>query len=416
MSVSLKKWLRVSLFNLLLVAGIGVTLRYKIVFPLPGIDQGYLLHGHSHFAFAGWVTQALMSLLVQYLAENGQSSVFKKYRWLLYANLFTAYGMLISFPLEGYALFSIIFSTLSIFVAYVFTVFYFRDLNKLPVKSSSQLWFKSAIFFNALSSLGAFTLAFMLATKQTNEHIYLEAIYFFLHFQYNGWFFFACMGLLNYQLIKAGFPDKKLRQLFWLFFIACIPAYLLSTLWLSLPDWLYWIVVIAALLQLYGWIVLVLNMRAYVLRLKKDVPKSLHLIFVFAAIALTAKLILQALSVIPSLSKLAFGFRPIVIGYLHLVLLGVITLFILGYIFSQRYLPSNKTVYCGLFIFIAGVILNEIILMLQGTGDIRYSAMPYADLLLLAAAFILFSGMLLLNFGSFRSGYASAHKFKKLDE
>lgn len=416
MNPSLKKWLQVSLFNLLLVAGIGVLLRYKIFFPLPGIDQGYLLQGHSHFAFAGWVTQALMSLLVQYLAENGQSNAFKKYRWLLYANLFTAYGMVISFPLEGYALFSIIFSTLSIFVVYLFAISYFKDLDKLPVKNSSRLWFKSAIFFNALSSLGAFSLAFMLATKQTSEHLYLESIYFFLHFQYNGWFFFACMGLLNYQLIKVGFPDNKLRQLFWLFFIACIPAYFLSTLWLSLQSWLYWIVVIAALLQLSAWIVLVLNIRKYVVHLRKNMPKSLHLIFVFAAFALTVKLVLQALSVIPSLSKLAFGFRPIVIGYLHLVLLGVITLFILAYIFSQRYLPSNKTVYCGLFVFITGVILNEIILMLQGTGDIWYKAMPNADLLLLAAAFILFSGMFLLNYGTFRSGYASAHKFKTVAE
>ncbi|HVT84498.1 MAG TPA: hypothetical protein VHD35_04820 [Chitinophagaceae bacterium] len=416
MSVSAKRWLQISLFNLLLVAGIGVLLRYKIVFPLPGIEQGYLLQGHSHFAFAGWVTQALMTLLVLYLAENGQSTAFKKYRWLLYANLFTAYGMVISFPLDGYGLFSIIFSTLSIFVAYIFAIFYFKDLDKLPVKNSSCFWFKSAIFFNALSSLGTFSLAFMLVTKQTTEHLYLESIYFFLHFQYNGWFFFACMGLLNYLLIKAGFPDNKLRQLFWLFFIACIPDYFLSTLWLSLQSWLYWIVVFAALLQLYAWIVLVLNIKKYINHLRKDIPKSLQIIFAFSAIALSIKLVLQALSVVPSLSKLAFGFRPIVIGYLHLVLLGVITLFILGYIFSQRHLPSNKTVYCGLFVFIAGVILNELILMLQGTGDIWYTAMPNADFLLLAAAFILFSGMFLLNYGTFRSGYAPAHKFRTVAE
>ena len=43
------------------------------------------------------------------------------------------------------------------------------------------------------------------------------------------------------------------------------------------------------------------------------------------------KLSLQMVSVVPSLSTLTVGFRPIVIGYLHLVLLGVITIFLIGY-------------------------------------------------------------------------------------
>jgi hypothetical protein len=67
---SRKKWLQFSLFNLFLVALLGLTLRYKIAFSLPFIDQQFLLHGHSHFAFAGWVTQALMTLLIGYLSEK----------------------------------------------------------------------------------------------------------------------------------------------------------------------------------------------------------------------------------------------------------------------------------------------------------------------------------------------------------
>ncbi|MBS1654432.1 MAG: hypothetical protein JSU05_06295 [Bacteroidetes bacterium] len=413
MNVSLRKWLQVSVFNLMLVACAGVVLRYKIAFSLPWVDQKFLLHGHSHFAFAGWVTQALMSLLVQYLSENGFANAFKKYRWLLYANLITAYGMLISFPLEGYALFSIIFSTLSIFVSYFFAVIYIKDLKRLSFSNSTHAWFKSALIFNALSSLGAFTLAFMLATKQSSEQIYLASIYFFLHFQYNGWFFFACMGFLNYQLIKIGMPDKNLLQVFKLFFFACIPAYLLSTLWLPLPVWVYCIIVVAALTQVFSWIKLILVARPYIHQFRESIPKYSRLIFILVAFALTIKLVLQALSVIPSLSNLAFGFRPIVIGYLHLVLLGIITLFILGYIFSQDYLPVNKTIYSGLFVFISGILLNEIVLMLQGTGDIWYIAIPHADLYLLAAALLLFGGLFFLNYGLLKTRYAQTHKLKQ---
>ncbi len=413
MNEPLQKWLKVSLFSLLLVASAGVVLRYKIAFSLPWVDQKYLLHGHSHFAFAGWVTQALMTLLVQYLREMGRINAFARYRPLLYANMFTAYGMLVSFPLQGYGTVSIIFSTLSIFVSYTFAVFYIRDLNRLPVKNSTASWFKAAVFFNALSSLGAFSLAFMIATKQTSDHFYLSAIYFFLHFQYNGWFFFACAGLLNGWLIAAGVENNKLKNLFRIFFFACIPAYLLSVLWLPLPVWVYWIVVVAALSQVYAWAQLVLLVKKHFIYFKNNLTPFFRVIFLLAAIALSIKLCLQAFSVIPSLSILAFGFRPIVIGYLHLVLLAVVSLFILGCIFSQGYLVLRKTGYNGFIIFVAGIIFNEALLMLQGIGGMWYIAISYADLLLFIAALLLMAGIFLLNIGLNRARYAPAHNLEK---
>ncbi|HNF00831.1 MAG TPA: hypothetical protein PLH62_00485, partial [Ferruginibacter sp.] len=140
------RWIRISLFNLLIVASLGLVLRYKILFPLPFVDQKHLLHGHSHFAFAGWISQAIMTLVVTYLSRQAGEVMFRRYRWLLYANLATAYAMLIAFPIEGYGLYSIIFSTASIFVSYVFAVYVWRDLNKLKEKTPTHLWFKAAVF------------------------------------------------------------------------------------------------------------------------------------------------------------------------------------------------------------------------------------------------------------------------------
>ena len=122
MHFSLRKWLQIALFNLMLVALIGVILRYKIAYSLPFVDQKNLLHAHSHFAFAGWITQALMALLVANLSEIGEKNYFNRYRWILYANLLTGYGMFFSFPFQGYGAVSIVFSTLSIFVSYIFAV------------------------------------------------------------------------------------------------------------------------------------------------------------------------------------------------------------------------------------------------------------------------------------------------------
>lgn len=398
MNVALKKWLQVSLFNLLLVAAIGVILRYKIAFSLPFVDQKNLLHGHSHFAFAGWVTQALMALLVNHLYERGQQQAFNKYRWLLYANLITAYGMLFTFPVQGYAFLSILFSTLSIFVSYAFAVICWKDLDRLP-GTISHIWFKASLFFNAISSLGAFSLAYMLATKHFDERFYLASIYFFLHFQYNGWFFFASMGLLSYRLLKMGANQTKLKQVCIFFLFACVPAYFLSALWLHIPQWVYWLVVLAALMQLAGWIQLIIVMKGISDVLKNTLGLFSRRVLFLSALALTIKLTLQALSVIPSLSQLAFGFRPIVIGYLHLVLLAVISLFILGYM-TGFVLKTSQLMLAGLGVFIAGIIFNEALLMIQGFGDLYYVSLPYINVFLFFVSLLLFAGMLILNYGS----------------
>ena len=118
-----------------------------------------------------------------------------------------------------------------------------------------------------------------------------------------------------------------------------------------------------------------------------------------SAIALSIKLLLQLGSTVPSLSDLAFGFRPIVIGYLHLVLLGVISLFILGYMTGRKFLFINKITMTGIGIFVGGIIINEVMLMIQGISGLDYITVPYINELLLAAAVILFTGMLIINIG-----------------
>lgn len=397
MGSSLRRWLHISFLNLLIVAFIGVILRYKIAFSLPFIDQKYLLHGHSHFAFAGWITQVLMVLLVQYLSQYKGEDIFKKYRWLLYGNLITAYGMLIFFPFQGYGFGSISFSTLSIINSYFFAVWYWKDLNSVTHKSTTHSWFKAALLFYIISSLGAFSLAYMMANKIMHQNWYLAAEYYFLHFQYNGWFFFAGMGLLVSRLEKMISATKQLKTIFWLFCLACVPAYFLSALWMPIPILVYWLVIASAIAQFAGWTMLVKLIFKNKRSIKQGFPKKGRQLLLLSAIALTIKLLLQLGSTHPALSQLAFGFRPIVIGYLHLVLLGVITIFILGYIISMNLLAARRYYITGVWIFVSGIIINEILLMTQGVAGLSYIIIPWINELLLAAAIIMFSGILVFN-------------------
>ncbi len=397
MQFTIQRWIRISIFNLMLVASIGVILRYKIAFALPFIDQKHLLHGHSHFAFAGWITQALMVLMVSYLASRLENGIVKKYGWLLFANLFTAYGMLVSFIIEGYGPYSILFSTLSVFVSYAFAIVFWIDLNKDRSKNSVHLWFKAALAFNALSSFGAFALAGMMVNKVIHQNWYLAAEYFYLHFQYNGWFFFACMGLFTSRYIQTAAQQIILKKIFRLFFIAVIPAYLLSVLWMNFSLWIYIIIVVAAILQVFSWGWFLALIKPQMLFIKQTSLPATRWLLTLSAIALSIKLLLQLGSVIPSLSNIAYGFRPIIIGYLHLVLLGVISVFLLGYMTAEKYLNVSQISKYGMILFVGGIILNELFLMVQGFTAMNYTYIPFINESLFIITLIMLTGIVTIN-------------------
>lgn len=393
MALNLKFWLKISLLNLCIVAALGVLMRYKIGFEFPFLDQKHLQHSHSHFAFAGWLSHTLMALMVYFLQTKSTAFNGNKYKSIIIANLICSYGMLVSFIIEGYGLVSIVLSTASIFVSYVFAFRFIKDLKLLDDDCIAKSWLKAALFFNVISSLGTFYLAYMMATKNVVLDLYHSSIYFYLHFQYNGWFFFACMGLafgfLNLQKSEHSFYETSFK----LFAAACVPAYFLSTLWLDLPLWLYVIAVLAALIQVFAWFQLLMIL----VKAKKDFLGNfsplLRYILLFASFALSIKLLLQLGSTVPLLSELAFGFRPIVIAYLHLVLLAIMSLFVLFYIYANHLIIINKKIKYGILLFSIGVLLNEIVLAVQGIASFSYIPIPFVNEILFGVAIILFIGI-----------------------
>ncbi len=388
-------FIRFGIINLIIVAMIGVLMRYKIGFEFPYFNQKYLLHAHSHFAFVGWVSHVLYTLMFSFLTDHRVKS-----RWfsrLIWVNLFCAFGMLVSFTIQGYGAVSITFSTLSIFVSYIYAFFYHKYLSQVPDNHPSKNWFTAALIFNVLSSAGTFYLAYMMVSKNIHQYAYLGSVYFYLHFQYSGWFFFAIMGLLMAKLNES--PSFRYNsKIFVTFFVACIPAYFLSILWAKLPWYIYLFPIAAVLLQLWG-LSLFLNL------LKKNwsyikVLWSYHVRWLLglALMALIIKLSLQAGSIFPDISKLAFGFRSIVIAYLHLVLLGFTTMFLVGYLLLCGHISHIKTALLALVLFSIGVFANEFVLMVQGVASFGYILIPYLNEILLAVSIFMLLSLLLLLF------------------
>lgn len=392
----MKSWIKFTLLNLLIVCFLGVIMRYKIAFSLPFVDQKYLLHAHSHFAFAGWISQMLMIFMVINLVNKGVYDAFKKFNPVLILNAICAYGMLLSFPFQGYGTVSISFSTLSIFVFITFSIQYFKALN-LYKNDPETKWFKASLILYLLSAVGTFTLAYMMMNGINEQRVYLSSVYFYLHFQYNGWFLFAAMGLFIPYLRTLKVSDKFLNKLFWIWFACSFPGYFLSVLWLPIPMLLYWIIVIAATLPLIFWFILLKHIHSGKM-LSIVFSKNSLWIFKLVALACSIKLFLQFGSVIPQLSKLSYTYRPIIIGYLHLILLGIFTLFLLAYLVEIKILTVTKTAINGIRIFIAGVILNELVLMLQGGTYMSYISLPYMNETLLFVALLMFTGLFIMLF------------------
>jgi hypothetical protein len=154
--------------------------------------------------------------------------------------------------------------------------------------------------------------------------------------------------------------------------------------------------VLAQLIGCYIFLTILIDKRNHIV---KKYSKQVRLLMLLSAIAFSIKILLQTASTIPSLSQISFGFRPIVIGYLHLMLLGVISLFLIAYILSKHIISINSYFTIGLYVFIVGIITNELLLMWQGIKSINYIGIANISEYLFIAAFIMFTGLLLLNYG-----------------
>lgn len=397
----LSRWARLSILNLMVLAVIGWILRYKIILPLPAVHQKHLLHAHSHFAFAGWVSQGLIVMVLWIISRHGIMDV-SRYKNILRLSQLSAWGMLLTFPFFGYAWPSILFSTLNVLMSYLFCWNAWVDIRRSNLPARVSEWMKASLAFYVLSSLGTFFLAWLMSSGQHDQDLYIGAVYFYLHFQYNGWFMFALLGMAEYfmGLSHARMADNHHRWVFRVFFISAFPGLFLSMLWMRLPLTIQILAVAGALLSLASAILYVRRISS-ALRLGDGIRSGIIRWFLgLSLLALILKLLMQSVSVIPSVSPFAFGYRPIVVGYLHLVLLGFVSFGLLGGFLQSGLLTlKSRTARIGSIIFISGVVLNEILLLIQGIASIRYESVPGVPVLLFVMAGWMFSGVALLLMG-----------------
>jgi hypothetical protein len=319
------KFFRIPLLFLGVGSIIGVFLRWQFISATPGINYAFFLHAHSHIMFLGWIFNVLYIAFVSGHIEEKEQRFFR----ILFVLLqILVLGMMISFPLEGYAFYSILFSILHTLAAVVFIVrFYSRTKHSI---TTSAWYARVAIVFFIISTAGPFSLGYLMAQGLGHTTWYYFAIYFYLHFQYNGFFLFGIFslffGLLERKMVR--FSPAKTKAIGIVLATTCLPAYLLSVLWVK-PELIIHVAGgLTAIVQLWTLVMLIALIRKNINAIRQTFspPSLMFLSIVLPGFA--AKLVLQLASAFPAIAQMAYELQPVVIAYLHLVLLAVISLFL----------------------------------------------------------------------------------------
>lgn len=383
----LQRHIKIALAYFFIIALLGVSLRVFSVIDVP-IHYRHIVHAHSHLALLGWVYTALTSLLYFLYLRN--KSITKFYKVLFWSTQATIVGMLFTFPFTGYALFSITFSTLFLIASYLFTYLFLKYSSKTERKLPSHLLFRTALWYMVLSSIGPWALGGIMATEGTGSSWYRNAIYFYLHFQYNGWFLVALCGLFFRMLEQLGvrLSPRNFNWFYSLLQVGVILTFFISILWMEPHPIVYILAGVGGILQMVAFSILFGKVLYERFTLSVKLPATTKMFFKFAGFCLSVKLIAQFMGVFPAPAKIISGNIDFVISYLHWVFLGFVTAGLLAFLYHYRLATITKSAFR---FYVVAFFLTEILIFYRGaTSVFNLAPLPYlAEWLSLASLLLL---------------------------
>jgi hypothetical protein len=391
------RWIDLSILNLCIVALLGMILRSKIVFTLPFINYNHLLEAHSHFTFDGWVTLILMALFIYELLPESVSQR-PVYRCLLGSIATCAWSMLVAFAAQGYSTISVILSLCFVLLTYLFGFIFIRDLLRIKLASCVKLLAVTAILSLILSSSGVIIITYIYFIKSFDPIFYRDALFTYLHFQYNGFFTLAIFALL-FNLIDKIISVKAKRNIYRFSITLCIsviPSLFISYLWQDPNPWLRMIAIMGSMLMLLSFYFFI-NFAQSVRTIYKEEKPVLRFLVCLSMGSFMLKIFLQSFTIFPVIGDAIFGNRPIIMGFLHLVFLGFVTLFILAFFIKKDLLNCKiKWTRIAVIVFAGAVILNEVFLISQGFSAMFINGSSAFPWLLWTTGALLFIGSLLI--------------------
>ena len=154
--------------------------------------------------YFGWVTPALMILIVAWLPRLTGRPLSARFLWVMGATIgfaLLAYVMFIQYgyqpaELDGRRLpLSVLAATLNVLAWYAYAYLYYRATRGVPRTRPLRFW-DAAIIFMILASLGAWGVA-VVSRLQIADPFWSQAMtHLFLDLFSEGWFVLATLGLI----------------------------------------------------------------------------------------------------------------------------------------------------------------------------------------------------------------------------
>ncbi|MEP2023617.1 MAG: hypothetical protein ABJH98_04305 [Reichenbachiella sp.] len=363
------EWSKISLIFLFLVALIGTLLRSAAFISIP-FNYLNLVHAHSHTAFQGWVYLMMQLLLANTFLTKNQIET-GRYPLQFKLTVSIVIGVLVSFALQGYGLYSIVCSTLFQLLNYWFIFRFLKDTKKTNTSDQNTLslkFVKTGLWFGLVSTVFPYAIGITSAKGLGGTEVYTSLVYSFMHLQYNGWFLFVVLGLFFNYLDRnhIHYNRKQGIRFYWLFAIIVIPAISLSLLGMEFSNHIQPIAYLSALTLGVAFVF-------FILTLPKDLTsrfgqESIWFKFYFLTFlaSFALKIILQCLSVFPFFESYAFYNKSLVIAYLHLSLIGSISFLFFALLIEKRWLVLNAFVKMGSALLLLGFAITEVVLILAG--------------------------------------------------
>ncbi|MEQ3656584.1 MAG: hypothetical protein ABNH00_12025 [Dokdonia sp.] len=411
MKISIQNQVRIALLYFLIAASLGLLLRFWHVFDID-VNYKFVKHGHSHIALLGWVYLCLTTVFYALFVKQ-DTKIQSRYSWGFVATQLTLVGMLVTFPVQGYAFLSITFSTLFLFASYWFTWFFLKNVKPEIKALVCFPYIKASLYYLVVSSIGPWALGGIMATLGPTSIWYRLAIYFYLHFQYNGWMILAVLGILLFFMERGGITLsrkrtsevhdqresaalKRNKNIFIIINLSVVFTTLLSALWTEPIKLVYGLSALGGLLQLACFVYALIWLKK-----NKNILKSLFsslqwFLFKTVIVVLSVKLLLQFFGSLPYFANLSTNIIELTIAYLHWVFLGVISLSLLLILNASKLLELNRK---HLYFYLIGFLTTEGLLIYKGIAIWSKASRvsEYYNEYLLAASGLLFTSIITLT-------------------
>src|SRR5699024_9241101 len=138
-----RTFVHLAFFLFIITALSGIWMRLTPFSPNLVIEYEHILHAHSHIAILGWAFLGVFIILLTILWPKLEQKQ-KRHGLILTMTIFiVSFIMFLAFLYEGYAKYSIIMSTMHIFVEYWAIYFIYRH-----IKAQDQLPKVGKLFIN----------------------------------------------------------------------------------------------------------------------------------------------------------------------------------------------------------------------------------------------------------------------------